>query len=153
MNKLPLSPDQNKNPLPWYHEGLRFECTQCGKCCTGAPGAVWVSDQDKQNLCQLLQIDELTLEKQYLRLLDGRWALQELRPHYDCVFLDGKACKIYSARPLQCRTFPFWPGAVASLESWQHAATYCEGINDKAALVPLEKIEETLALHKKANLE
>ena len=23
--------------------GLRFECTQCGDCCTGAPGYVWVN--------------------------------------------------------------------------------------------------------------
>ena len=27
---------------PWYRDGLRFECTRCGHCCTGAPGYVWV---------------------------------------------------------------------------------------------------------------
>ena len=27
----------------WYaEEGLAFECTGCGDCCTGAPGYVWV---------------------------------------------------------------------------------------------------------------
>ena len=27
---------------PWYRDGLRFTCTRCGNCCTGAPGYVWV---------------------------------------------------------------------------------------------------------------
>ena len=27
----------------WYRDGLRFECTRCGACCTGAPGYVWVT--------------------------------------------------------------------------------------------------------------
>ena len=27
---------------PWYRDGLRFACTRCGACCTGAPGYVWV---------------------------------------------------------------------------------------------------------------
>ena len=26
---------------PWYRDGLRFQCTQCGNCCTGDPGVVW----------------------------------------------------------------------------------------------------------------
>jgi Fe-S-cluster containining protein len=151
MTQLPLAPQGSDEP--WYREGLRFQCTECGKCCTGAPGAVWVKEEDKKNLCQLLEVDALTLEKQYLRRLDGRWALQELLPKYDCVFLEGKRCRIYQARPLQCRTFPFWPGAVASKQSWQHAATYCEGIHDQAPIVPYEKIQQTLALHLKANLD
>ena len=34
----------------WYRDGLRFECTQCGKCCTGAPGYVWVDDDEVEAL-------------------------------------------------------------------------------------------------------
>ncbi|MFM1805538.1 MAG: hypothetical protein RL136_2417, partial [Planctomycetota bacterium] len=30
---------------PWYAEGLRFECTQCGNCCSGGPGAVWFTPE------------------------------------------------------------------------------------------------------------
>ena len=34
------------SPLPppptWYADGLRFTCTQCGNCCTGQPGFVWI---------------------------------------------------------------------------------------------------------------
>lgn len=136
------------NSLPWYHEGLRFECTQCGQCCTGAPGAVWVSDEEIMKLRDLLKIDQETLEKRYLRKIAGLWALQEKSPNYDCIFLEGKKCTAYQARPLQCRTFPFWPGSVQSKESWKHAAQYCEGINDQAPIVPFEEIEKNILLHK-----
>src|SRR6266404_2835548 len=31
---------------PWYENGLRFECTRCGHCCTGPSGYVWVNDEE-----------------------------------------------------------------------------------------------------------
>ncbi len=34
------------SPAPWYQDGLAFTCTQCGKCCTGDPGFVWVTDEE-----------------------------------------------------------------------------------------------------------
>src|SRR5207248_8895996 len=33
-------------PGPWYQDGLAFTCTRCGKCCTGEPGFVWVTDDE-----------------------------------------------------------------------------------------------------------
>jgi Fe-S-cluster containining protein len=35
---------------PWYKEGLRFKCTACGDCCTGAPGFVWVNKEEMEAL-------------------------------------------------------------------------------------------------------
>ena len=32
--------------FPWYAAGLRFFCTQCGDCCSGAPGFVWVNEEE-----------------------------------------------------------------------------------------------------------
>ena len=43
-NKLSLITEQDQEP--WYKEGLRFKCTECGKCCTGAPGYVWVNKEE-----------------------------------------------------------------------------------------------------------
>ena len=37
---------------PWYHEGLRFECTGCGDCCTGAPGYVWLTEEEIRALAE-----------------------------------------------------------------------------------------------------
>ena len=43
----PSAPDrQVKNRQAWYSEGLRFECTQCGACCSGEPGYVWVDEAE-----------------------------------------------------------------------------------------------------------
>ena len=36
----------DSDAAPWYSEGLTFTCSQCGDCCTGAPGAVWVTDEE-----------------------------------------------------------------------------------------------------------
>ena len=30
----------------WYQAGLRFGCTQCGNCCSGPPGYVWVNREE-----------------------------------------------------------------------------------------------------------
>jgi hypothetical protein len=35
---------------PWYKDGLRFTCTGCGDCCTGAPGYVWVNKEEIEAL-------------------------------------------------------------------------------------------------------
>ena len=38
-------------------------------------------------------------------------------------------CLIYPVRPTQCRTWPFWPANLQSVESWCLAALRCPGIN------------------------
>lgn len=46
----------------------------------------------------------------------------------DCIFWDS-GCMIYSARPLQCVTFPFWENVISSAYNWKTAASGCPGIN------------------------
>ncbi|WP_296458322.1 hypothetical protein [Rubinisphaera sp.] len=41
--------------MSWYKDGLKFECTQCGNCCTGGPGAVWVSEEEIQAIAEYLE--------------------------------------------------------------------------------------------------
>src|SRR5437763_101054 len=38
----------------WYGAGLRFNCTQCGNCCSGGPGYVWLTVNDMQRIAQFL---------------------------------------------------------------------------------------------------
>ena len=38
----------------WYRGGLRFSCTQCGKCCSGAPGYVWVTKDEIEQIAAFL---------------------------------------------------------------------------------------------------
>ncbi len=116
---------------PWYQDGLHFECTQCGNCCSGGPGYVWVTDADIHNIAGFLNISIEAFARRYLRQLPGGISLTE-RSNYDCTFLDrsgGKSeCKIYPVRPMQCRTWPFWKQNIQSAESWQKAARRCPGM-------------------------
>jgi len=133
---------------PWYSEGLRFHCTGCGKCCTGFPGAVWVSDEEVQKIAEYLHESIESVQEKYTRLIgmNERRSLQEVGKSYDCIFLQNKKfCRIYGARPQQCRTYPWWPSVVESPEAWEDAKSMCEGIeHPEAPLVPREVIEKSL---------
>jgi Fe-S-cluster containining protein len=132
---------------PWYAEGLRFKCTECGQCCTGAPGYAWVNDDEIQAIADYLKMDVKAFGKKYLRFVQGRYALVE-RKNYDCIFLKDRKCSVYPVRPSQCRTFPWWVQNLTTPEAWKEAAQYCEGINDEAPLVPIEIIESQLNIDK-----
>lgn len=128
---------------PWFAEGLKFKCTGCGKCCTGSPGYVFLSHTDLENLSQHLKlsIDEFT--KQYTRYVDGQYALLDHPTSYDCVFLKENKCTVYEARPIQCRTFPWWVQHLRDENDWTAAAERCEGINHpEAEIVPSLHIQE-----------
>lgn len=130
--------------LKWYHEGLRFQCTGCGQCCTGFPGAVWVSDQEIKQLADHKNLSVEAFTENYLRRLDGKWSLKECSTTYDCVFLKGKQCTVYEHRPKQCRTFPWWPQNLKSEKNWKEAARGCEGIHSDAPVVSFEDIQKQL---------
>ena len=117
-------------PEPWYRQGLRFECTGCGDCCTGAPGYVWVSDEEIAELAQALDLPVATFEARFLRRVDNRKSLIELQQG-DCVFFDrqSRKCRVYEHRPLQCRTWPFWQSNLRSPAMWEAVARVCPGCN------------------------
>ncbi len=117
------------NSQPWFKEGLRFQCTGCGKCCTGSPGYVWVSEEEIVEIAAYLNISVDAFAKRYLRKIDGAYSLKEDVHTFDCVFLAGTKCKIYPVRPKQCKTFPWWVQNLESKEDWELAAKRCEGIN------------------------
>jgi len=133
----------------WYREGLNFQCTQCGNCCTGPPGAVWFEEDEAEAMASGLGLSVARFKQEWARRLDGRWSLKErLTAHgWDCVFLDresspGKAlCRLYETRPAQCRTWPFWPENLGSPEAWAEARreTPCPGMG-QGAIVPIESI-------------
>ncbi|MDB6081531.1 MAG: hypothetical protein JWO53_803 [Chlamydiia bacterium] len=135
--------ETEKNPLEiWYKDGLKFSCTQCGKCCGGSPGYAWVTEEEIQTIAEYLKISLEEFAKKYLRKVHGRWSLLEYSKTYDCIFLKEKKCSIYPVRPQQCRTFPWWTENLSSKEAWDETAERCEGIHEDASLVPFEEIEK-----------
>jgi len=128
------------SPAPWYEGGLRFQCTQCGNCCSGPPGYVWLSDAEISRFATHLNLTREIFVRTYCRVVSGRISLREkknLRNEFDCIFLaerevDGKrhrGCTVYEVRPLQCRTWPFWDGLLQDSDSWNSAAVKCPGMN------------------------
>ncbi|MCB9908627.1 MAG: YkgJ family cysteine cluster protein [Planctomycetes bacterium] len=93
----------------WYAQGLRFECTQCGRCCrsNGEYEHLYLAEDDVLALAGELGLSEAAFLQQYTRELDGWTVLHN--PGAACRFLDpGGRCSVYTARPMQCRTWPFW---------------------------------------------
>lgn len=149
----------------WYADGLKFTCTQCGNCCTGGPGYVWISREEIVRLAEFLKITPQETVEKYCRKVDGKWSLNEFRNavgNYDCAFLKEdkvtapagpggapgemvtttrRRCTVYGVRPLQCRTWPFWPENLWSKKTWDHAAKRCHGMNAGHRHFPLERIE------------
>jgi len=130
---------------PWYSEGLKFECTGCGNCCTGEPGVVWVSDDELQQIADHLDdsIGAVTIE--HTRLFAGRRTLKEFA-NGDCTFFDAekRSCKIYPVRPIQCRTWPFWESNLESPETWEATQRECPGAGC-GNFFSLEEIEAAAA--------
>lgn len=88
-------------------------CASCGgNCCTGESGNIFVSVTEISAIAKLLEMEEGEFRRTYLRKEVYRYSLKEKRVNgsYDCVFFNRSlnGCSIYQARPLQCRTFPFW---------------------------------------------
>jgi Fe-S-cluster containining protein len=134
-------------PLPWYKDGLRFKCTDCGKCCTGTPGFIWVTMQEISAMADFLKISQELFKRRYIRSRDNRFALIEKKTEngdHACIFLKDKKCQVYKARPTQCRTFPWWKENLNTEESWKLAAEQCEGINMNAPLIPYSEISQSL---------
>jgi len=113
----------------WYADGLQFECTACGHCCRWGEGYVWVSEREIHAMADHLGLDVGKFARQYVRRVGTCYSLKE-RPDYRCVLLDeNERCRVYPARPTQCRTYPFWREHLESAEAWQALAGECPGLN------------------------
>ncbi len=130
----------------WYAAGLRFTCTECGNCCTGDPGFVYVTKVQIDRIAAFLGREGRGLTSRHLRRVGRRYCLTEDPDSGDCCFLqhgDGRrSCRIYPVRPLQCRTWPFWEGNLESSDAWAEAALGCPGMNNgrRHELVQIEAL-------------
>jgi Fe-S-cluster containining protein len=128
---------------PWYRDGLRFGCTRCGHCCTGAPGFVWVDDAELAAIAAHRGEAADRARELYTRWTPRGRTLRE-KLNGDCVFYDRDAgCTVYPVRPPQCRTWPFWESNVANPESWRRTCAVCPG-SGQGELIPADEIVRRL---------
>lgn len=124
---------------PWYRDGLRFECTRCGNCCTGEPGYVWFEPDEMAEIAKFRGEEVVQAERLYSWRAGKRRSLRE-KANGDCIFFErGQGCTIYPVRPRQCRTWPFWESNVETPADWQTTAKKCPGIG-RGDLIPVEEI-------------
>ncbi len=129
----------DSNRGPWYRDGLRFQCQQCGRCCGGAPGVVWVNRDEAKRIAKRLGVSLPEFYDRYTHRVGSRISLIE-QPNGDCIMLRDGKCVIYEDRPLQCRTFPWWPWNLKTPEDWAEVARECPGCN-RGRLHTYEEIE------------
>ena len=57
--------------------------------------------------------------------------------HAQCEFLEGGGCRVHAAKPMQCRSFPYWPELIDDRKAWHKTGSWCPGIG-KGELVNIE---------------
>ena len=127
----------------WYSDGLHFECTRCGNCCTGEPGYVWLDDAEIVAIAERLQVEVAEVVGLYTKLMPRGRSLKE-KLDGDCVFFErARGCTLYDIRPRQCRTWPFWESTLRTPEDWQRVRKGCPGAG-QGELIPVEEITRRL---------
>lgn len=126
----PIISRKKKAKNAWYSEGLSFECQQCGNCCSGEPGYIWVSDEEISAISERLNISAEEFKEKFLYKTRGKLSIKE-RENGDCMLLDenDRKCMVYDIRPVQCRTWPWWDQNIKSPEAWEYSQNDCPGIN------------------------
>jgi len=87
--------------IPWFKDGLHFKCTGCGKCCTGSPGYVFLSEEDLLVLALSLNLSIAECTALYTCEVEGQLCLIDAPESTDCIFLKENQCTIYSGRPVE----------------------------------------------------
>ncbi len=128
---------------PWYQAGLRFACTQCGRCCQnhGEYEYLYLTTADVEAMAAELELTPQAFRTRYTAASDGWTVLKVEGPR--CTFLTEQGqCSVYEARPMQCRTWPFWHENLTK-EAWQGPVQeICPGLN-QGPLHTREDIERT----------
>lgn len=106
---------------------------------------MWVSDSEIEALAQLTERSVEEFRSTHVKRSGRRGLVLRQKRNQDCVFWDDSAgCKVYSARPRQCRTYPFWKAILRSEYDWQSERRSCPGVGE-GPLHDLEAIESKLA--------
>ncbi len=106
----------------------------------GAPGYVWLQVEEGAAIAAYLGLEVAGFLARYTRKVDGGLSLREETDGRCVLFETDRGCRVYEARPRQCRTWPFWARIVATPAAWQREAADCPGM-DSGELVPAAEIE------------
>jgi len=114
-----------------FKEGIRFECQGSSNCCVSREsyGYVYLSNKDILILSKFTKLKNVDFIKLYCDKTDGFTHFKEKKKKSKCIFLDKKKCSVYEARPIQCRTWPFWKENMNTKKWNNEISKFCPGIN------------------------
>ena len=104
---------------------------------------MWVTIEEIDRLAAFRNQTRDEFSRQFVRRVQSRLSLIE-RPGGDCIFWDREVgCTVYEARPVQCRTWPFWPENVETEDDWDHVRSVCPGAG-RGQLFTVEQIRASI---------
>lgn len=137
----------------FYDGGLKFSCRQCSFCCRGFPGVVLMDETDLERLAKWADVTREQFIQMYCRWVESDDGFEYLslreKRNMECIFWNN-GCESYEARPVQCRTYPFWTKVLESRETWDEEGKSCPGINS-GENHPQEEIETELSKYQTRN--
>jgi Fe-S-cluster containining protein len=126
---------------------IRYRCQRSGRCCSTGPN-VALTAYDICRIAKYMGVDWRELRGKYIiAIIADMLAIPALRGMGDgkCVFLEYvngiPTCKIYPARPLRCRLYPFIP-ATPSNPNKIYVDPYCPGVGVGEEVEPPWKLLE-----------
>ena len=132
----------------FWCDGVQFECQGSGRCCTarGDYGYVYVDLAERRQMAAWLGLRTSSFTRRYCER-DGDDVYLK-HPERDCLFLDGTRCRVYQARPTQCRTWPFWPENLNASVWKREVAPFCAGVG-KGRLYTADEIRTIAEAHRR----
>lgn len=115
----------------FWNTGLHFSCMRCSSCCRHDPGFVFLSKDDISRLITVTGFAFSDFMAKFIRPVDigtGFMLSLKEKKNNDCIFWGKSGCEAYSARPLQCSSYPFWPNILINEGSWKTESEDCPGI-------------------------
>jgi uncharacterized protein len=89
-----------------------YQCQRCTNCCKW-PGEVKLTEGDIARIAAYLKLSEPQFIETWTRLRPDRRGLAllnkgagNLGDEGECIFLDGRDCRIQPVKPTQCAGFP-----------------------------------------------
>ncbi len=89
-------------------KNVHFECQRCAKCCGDGSHRgrnILLLKSEVRQISKATGLRPLSFTSRSLSIQPYRYRMKKRGGK--CVFLDGKACRIYNIRPLICRFYPF----------------------------------------------
>ena len=125
--------------LPWYHEGLSFTCSQCGDCCTGAPGYVWVNNEEIAALAAMVvQLTTMVEREESAAQADQVMVVREVKEE------TGNSLWVLTRFQMVALVVLEAPAAPAVQVVLQMVTAVMADLVEKAALLMVEAVEKDI---------